>query len=284
MIMNILNKRCRNKRKRGVRYSMIDRMPSQGVNMGRLIWGHQIDCYDNLRMDRNAFGGLVDRKHVSVKEQVAMFLSILAHHKKYRVVKFNHHRSGQTVSHYVHAVLLTILKMHYVLFIRPEPVPSDSTNPRWKWFNGCLGAIDGTYKSVHIPEADKAAACDRNCMLTYILPGWEGSALDARVLRDSISRVHSLKVHVVFLLLFNASKYYLCDNGYTNSPGFLSSYRSVRYHLSEWGPQSIRPQTYQNTLTCVTHAHGMLYSVYSVSLKCGGVYIDLHHSTLSRHK
>ncbi|KAL8492235.1 hypothetical protein ACS0TY_023758 [Phlomoides rotata] len=56
-------------------------------------------------------------------------------------------------------------------------------------------------------------------MLTYILPGWEGSASDARVLRDSISRVHGLKVHV--------GKYYICDNGYTNSPGFLSSYRSV---------------------------------------------------------
>ncbi|KAL8519395.1 hypothetical protein ACS0TY_010363 [Phlomoides rotata] len=37
---------------------MIDRMPGQTVNMGRLIGSHQIDCYDNLRIDQNAFGRL----------------------------------------------------------------------------------------------------------------------------------------------------------------------------------------------------------------------------------
>ncbi|KAL8520601.1 hypothetical protein ACS0TY_011218 [Phlomoides rotata] len=57
-----------------------------------------------------------------------MFLSILAHHKKNPVVKFNHHRSGQTISHYVHAILLSVLKMHTILFVRPDPVPNDSTN------------------------------------------------------------------------------------------------------------------------------------------------------------
>ncbi|KAL8474404.1 hypothetical protein ACS0TY_031032 [Phlomoides rotata] len=175
-----------------------------------------------------------------------MFLSILAHHKKNHVVKFNHQRSGQTVSQYVYAVFLAFLKMHTVLFVKPDPVPTDSTNPRWKWFKGCLGAIEGTYINVHVPKADKGRyrtrkgtiatnvldACDRNCMFTYILPGWEGSASDARVLRDSISRVHGLKIIITFV-------------GYANSLGFLSPYRSVPYHLSEWGPQSIRPQTYQ---------------------------------------
>ncbi|KAL8499218.1 hypothetical protein ACS0TY_022264 [Phlomoides rotata] len=144
MIISILDNRRQNKRKRGITYSMIERLPSQAVNLGRLIGGNQIDCYDNLRMDRNAFGrlcvilknrgGLVDGKHVSVEEQVAMFLSILAHHKKNRVVRFNHQRSGQIVSHYVNAVLLAVLRLHSVLFAKPVPVPDDSTNPRWKWF------------------------------------------------------------------------------------------------------------------------------------------------------
>ncbi|KAL8492819.1 hypothetical protein ACS0TY_024133 [Phlomoides rotata] len=26
--------------------------------------------------------------------------------------------------------------MHTVLFVKPDPVPTDSTNPRWKWFKG----------------------------------------------------------------------------------------------------------------------------------------------------
>ncbi|KAL8535642.1 hypothetical protein ACS0TY_011318 [Phlomoides rotata] len=89
------------------------------------------------------------------------------------------------------------------------------------------------------------AACDCNCMFTYILLGWEGSASDARVLRDSIARVHDLKVLICTTYSLMYSNYYLCDNGYTNNPGFLSSYCSVRYHLSEWGPQSMQPQTYQ---------------------------------------
>lgn len=38
------------------------------------------------------------------------------------------------------------------------------------------------------------AVCDRNLMFVYILPGWEGSAADSRVLRDAINRNHGLKV------------------------------------------------------------------------------------------
>lgn len=37
----------------------------------------------------------------------------------------------------------------------------------------------------------------------------------------------------------------MCDNGYANSPGFLSPYRGVRYHLKEWGPATQRPTNAQ---------------------------------------
>ena len=36
--------------------------------------------------------------------------------------------------------------------------------------------------------------CSPNMEFIYILPGWEGSAHDGRVLRDAISRPHGLKV------------------------------------------------------------------------------------------
>lgn len=39
--------------------------------------------------------------------------------------------------------------------------------------------------------------------------------------------------------------YYLCDNGYANSEGFLTPYRGVRYHLKEWGCESQRPRNAQ---------------------------------------
>lgn len=42
-----------------------------------------------------------------------------------------------------------------------------------------------------------------------------------------------------------SGNYYLCDNGYANSEGFLTPYKGVRYHLKEWGPNTQTPQTPQ---------------------------------------
>ncbi|XP_042047580.1 uncharacterized protein LOC121793614 isoform X2 [Salvia splendens] len=78
------------------------------------------------------------------------------------------------------------------------------------------------------------AACTRDMRFTYVLPGWEGSAGDARVLRDAVTREFGLKVP--------RGHYYLCDNGYANTEGFLTPYKGVRYHLKEWGPNTERPK------------------------------------------
>ncbi|CAL5324843.1 unnamed protein product [Camellia sinensis] len=51
----------------------------------------------------------------------------------------------------------------------------------------------------------------------YVLPGWEGSASDSRVLRDAVNRPNGLKVPT--------GHYYLIDAGYTNGEGFLAPYR-----------------------------------------------------------
>ncbi|PPD82896.1 hypothetical protein GOBAR_DD20180 [Gossypium barbadense] len=74
----------------------------------------------------------------------------------------------------------------------------------------------------------------------YVLPGWEGSVADGRVLRDAISRRHGLKVP--------HGCYYLVDAGYTNCEGFLAPFRGQRYHLNEWrqGYQPSSPQDFFN--------------------------------------
>lgn len=73
---------------------------------------------------------------------------------------------------------------------------------------GCLGALDGTHIPVLVSSIDKPryrsrkgqiatntlAVCDRNMQFVYVLPGWEGSAGDSRVLRDEVSRQNGLKV------------------------------------------------------------------------------------------
>ncbi|KAL1567733.1 protein ANTAGONIST OF LIKE HETEROCHROMATIN PROTEIN 1-like [Salvia divinorum] len=240
-------------------YSILDRIPPQVRHMNRLVSVSDIDCLSNLRMDRNTFGrlcillkdvgGLQNERFVLLEEQVAIFLGILAHHKKNRVVGFNFLRSGETVSHYVHLVLRAILKLHPLLLPKLDPVANECTDTRWKHFKGCIRDLDGTYINVLVRNIDKPryrtrkgqistntlVACDRNMRFLYFLPGWEGSAGDSRVLRDAVSREED-GLHVP------RGNYFLCDNGYANSEGFLTPYKGVRYHLKEWGVGAQRPQ------------------------------------------
>ncbi|KAG6395825.1 hypothetical protein SASPL_141954 [Salvia splendens] len=125
-------------------YSMSDKMPVQVSHTNRFTGVADVDCINNLRMDRNAFGclcrilrdrfGLVDQRYVRVEEQVAMFLSTLAHHTKNHVVGFQFLRSKHTVSRYIHEVMLGIIHLHRTLFMQPSPVDDNCDDPRWKWF------------------------------------------------------------------------------------------------------------------------------------------------------
>lgn len=73
---------------------------------------------------------------------------------------------------------------------------------------GCLGALDGMHTNVCVPLADISryrnrkgqittntlAICDQRLRFVYLLPGWEGSAGDARILRDAVTRSLGLQV------------------------------------------------------------------------------------------
>lgn len=105
----------------------------------------------------------------------------------------------------------------------------------------CLGGLDGTYIKVRVPAVDKQRYCSRkndiatnvlgactpDMQFIYVLAGWEGSAADARVLRDALTRTNGLR--------FPRGCYYLVDAGYKNCDGFLAPYRGQCYHLKEWG-------------------------------------------------
>ncbi|KAG8364435.1 hypothetical protein BUALT_Bualt19G0128500 [Buddleja alternifolia] len=232
------------------RYSMIERIPDQVKCLNSLINMTDETCINQLRMCRNAFfhlcyilevkGGLTHTKHVKITEQVAMFLVVLSHHTKNRIVKQHFVRSGYTVSVIFHRVLNALLRIHTCFLSTPEPIDEICSSDRWKWFKGCLGALDGTYIPIQVPQMDKGryrnrkgqisvnvlAICDTNMKYVYMLTGWEGSAADSRVLKDDVARPNGLKVP--------NGNYYLCDCGYTNGEGFLAPYKGVRYHIQEW--------------------------------------------------
>ena len=83
--------------------------------------------------------------------------------------------------------------------------------------------MDGTYIQIRVPSTDKPryrtrkgeiatnvlGVCDKNLNFTYVLPGWEGSAADGRVLRNAITRTNGLKIpegnsiHMLTLKLYH---------------------------------------------------------------------------------
>ncbi|XP_059638952.1 uncharacterized protein LOC132281246 [Cornus florida] len=169
-----------------------------------------------------------------------MFIHILAHHVKNRVIKFRFQRSGETISRHFQDVLNALMRLEGLLLKKPEPVLVNSTDEKWKWFKNCLGALDGTHIKVRVPIKDKPrystrkgeiatnmlGVCSQDMQFIYILPGWEGSTADSRVLREAMDKRNGFKVPQGY--------YYLVDAGYTNCQGFLAPYRGQRYHLNDW--------------------------------------------------
>ncbi|PPE00533.1 hypothetical protein GOBAR_DD02438 [Gossypium barbadense] len=230
----------------------------------RLVYASDETCIEQVRMNRSAFfkicemlesiGGLKLSRNMLVDEQVAMFLHIISHHLKIRVIKHHFRRSGETVSRAFHSVLNAIIRLEDVLFKKPEPITTDSSDTMWKRFKNCLDALDRTHIKIRVPTVDKPryrtrkgdiatnmlGVCTPEMQFVYVLPGWEGSVADGRVLRDAISRRHGLKVP--------HGCYYLVDAGYTNCEGFLAPFRGQRYHLNEWrqGYQPSSPQEFFN--------------------------------------
>ena len=120
-----------------------------------LIYNSDTTCFNQIRMYRSTFdklcamldsiGGLKPTKHMLVDEQVAMFLHILAHHVKNRVIQFEFGRSGETISRYFNFVLNAMMRLEGELFKTPEPIPNDSTDERWRWFKVNLYNISAMY-------------------------------------------------------------------------------------------------------------------------------------------
>lgn len=76
------------------------------------------------------------------------------------------------------------------------------------------------------------AVCGHDMLFYYVLPGWEGSAHDAKVLGDAIEK-KGFKIP--------EGKFYLADAGYSNTDYMMIPYPGIRYHLKEQAQAAIRP-------------------------------------------
>jgi hypothetical protein len=172
--------------------------------------GSDTTCYDKLRLTKRNFHdlcamlrekcGLKDTVFVTVEENVAMFLQILGHGIKMRMLGGTYQRSLETLSRKFSTVLSAILSLTGEFIKLPDPSVTPPNDYKWKWFGNALGALDGCHIPVFVNAADKGryrnrkqeistnmlGVVDWNMKFLYVLPGWEGSASDSRVLKDAM--------------------------------------------------------------------------------------------------
>jgi hypothetical protein len=174
--------------------------------------------------------GLQDTLNVSVEEKLAIFLLIVGHNTKMRLIRSTYGWSLEPICRHINEVLCGILSLSQRFVKLPDLETTLPKDPKWNWFDDCLGALDGTHIDVNVPLTDQGryrnrkqqittnvlGVCDRQMKFLYVLAGWEGSASESRILRIAMSREDSFVV--------TSGKYYLVDAGYTNGPGFLAPY------------------------------------------------------------
>ena len=172
--------------------------------------GSEAACYDNLRLTKRNFHdlcamfhekcGLKDSIYVTVEENVAMFLQVVGYGIKMRVLGGSYQRSIETISRRLSTVLSATLSLTGEFIKLPDPSANPPDDYKWKWFGNALGALDGCHIPVYVKTADKGryrnrkqeistnmlGVVDWNMKFLYVLPGWEGSASDSRVLKDAM--------------------------------------------------------------------------------------------------
>jgi len=120
----------------------------------------------------------------------------------------------------------------------PTPPEIRKSDKLYPFFDGALGAIDGTHIRCTSSAVDRDMTRNRKGILTqnclavcsfdmrflYFLSGWEGSTHDSTLYYDACRTDFYIP----------EGRYYLADAGFASSDVLLVPYHNVRYHLNEW--------------------------------------------------
>ncbi|CAN1233356.1 hypothetical protein LINPERPRIM_LOCUS3872 [Linum perenne] len=234
------------------RRSFMNAITSHGNISSVMLVRMNCRCFAKLCRLLAYEGGLRSSWNIEIDEMVAIFLYTIAHNEKNLVLQVVFRRSGETISRVIHLVLIAVLKLHTILYRKPKPIAEDSTDPRWKYFKNCVGALDGTHITLRVPKESQQryrtrkgtlamnvlGVCNPDMEFIYTLAGWEGSAQDGRVLRDALIRPNGLKVskglsfdliHVSCVLIdkSNSCKQYWCTIFFTSVDNHFLSNRAL---------------------------------------------------------
>lgn len=221
--------------------------PSGSGFMSEVLNGPDDLCREMLRMDKHVFhkladilrqrGLLRDTPGVMIEEQLAIFLNIVGHNERNRVIQERFQHSGETISRHFNNVLKAIKSLSRE-FLQPPPLSTPpevlESNRFYPYFKDCIGVMDGMHVLAHVPAKDQTrfrnrkgelsqnvlAACTFDLQFIFVYPGWEGSAADSRVLRAVLDDPEQ--------------NFPPIPEGYWNMEGFIAPFQGVRYYIHEF--------------------------------------------------
>ncbi|KAL6870782.1 hypothetical protein ACP4OV_014630 [Aristida adscensionis] len=108
------------------------------------------------------------------------------------------------------------------------------------FFDGCIGAIDGTHIKVRVRRGNRddymnrkrftsvnvLAVVDMDQRFTYVGAGAAGACHDMAILKECMQEAAFPHPPI--------DRYYLVDSGFTLQKGYMPPFRSCRYHITEF--------------------------------------------------
>ncbi|KAL0014537.1 hypothetical protein SO802_001606 [Lithocarpus litseifolius] len=193
-----------------------------------ILIGNPRTCYELFRMDRPTFTRFRNylRTHkfltnscwITVEEAVGMFLLIVGHNVRIRVIEDRLQHSTETVDRQIKEILRAICRLGKFI-IRPSQ--SNEVHPRianntkfFPYFKKCIGTIDGTYISAWAPTSKLVSYKNRKATITHNI-------------------MCACDFDMKFTFVYTGG-YYLVDFGYPCTFGFVPPYRTKRYHLRDF--------------------------------------------------
>ncbi|XP_047311257.1 uncharacterized protein LOC124914701 [Impatiens glandulifera] len=262
-----------------------DKSPSGTGFLAEVLTGEDEVCREMLRMDKHVFckfsdilrqkAMLRDTHGVLIEEQLAMFLIIIGHREKNRVIQERFQHSGETISRHFNNVLKAVKSLsREFLQSPPQSTPPEIRDNKryYPYFKDCIGVIDGMHLPAHVPAKDQSRFRDKKGMISqnvlgastldlkfiFIYPGWEGSAPDSRILRAVLTDPDQKFPPVP------EGKYYLVDSGYANMEGFIAPFPGTRCHLGEYRGATQLPR---NPKELFNHRHASLRNAIQKSFE-----------------
>ena len=206
-------KRLDSKRKRNEKIRDLNLALTGHAYTQELLHGTSTQCHELMRLSRDAFvllcnhfkekNWLQSSRSISFEEKLAMFLTVIGHNERFRMVKRRFQHSTETIHRCFHEVLNAMMS-----FAREVINPTSSnaianTSERHRKlkqiFPGAIGALDGTLVHAVVPVDQQTryrgrgkgecfqnvlAICDFDMIFTFVWAGWEGIAHDSRVLKE----------------------------------------------------------------------------------------------------